>query len=406
MAGPMTVKQTGDTLTVEREGRNGVQTTTYKLDGSESRRCRWARRRRRSRAKWDGSKLVITTKTDQGEQTQTWSLAGGALTIERTGGRGAVEDDLQEDHLVRSSKLVELESARGRRASCFRPFLYRRPLRTGCPTAARSSSPTVRPDDRVPQIAAHFRERPEHEEAGRNRGCGTVRPSSSTTSSPARIRSRSRVRGAPGYGRSRPKSRSIRGSASSSCACGEVGLADDGGVEIQRLVFETGAFGIGVDEGGNLEVGEEAREPFDGEGQGGVAVAEVAAQRDSDPPARRVRHAALLDPARRQDSPARARAVGAPAEKVAAAGQRLVEEAAMLRSLAEDHAQHRPMAGVAQAVDARPPLVDESLRAVAILLEDRRLDLRTLAVRRSAPAPERRAARPPMSVTASRSQLS
>ena len=39
-------------------------------------------------AKWDGSKLVITTKTEQGESTQTWSLAGGVLTIERTGGRG------------------------------------------------------------------------------------------------------------------------------------------------------------------------------------------------------------------------------------------------------------------------------------------------------------------------------
>ncbi len=39
-------------------------------------------------AKWDGSKLVITTKTEQGEQTQTWSLANGVLTIDRTGGRG------------------------------------------------------------------------------------------------------------------------------------------------------------------------------------------------------------------------------------------------------------------------------------------------------------------------------
>jgi len=39
-------------------------------------------------AKWDGPKLVITTKSDQGEQTQTWSLAGGVLTIDRTGGRG------------------------------------------------------------------------------------------------------------------------------------------------------------------------------------------------------------------------------------------------------------------------------------------------------------------------------
>src|SRR5580765_1332787 len=36
MGGAMTVKQTGDTLTVESEGRNGPQTRTYKLDGSEA----------------------------------------------------------------------------------------------------------------------------------------------------------------------------------------------------------------------------------------------------------------------------------------------------------------------------------------------------------------------------------
>jgi len=32
--GPMTVKQTATELSVERQGRNGAQTTTYKLDGS------------------------------------------------------------------------------------------------------------------------------------------------------------------------------------------------------------------------------------------------------------------------------------------------------------------------------------------------------------------------------------
>jgi hypothetical protein len=40
-------------------------------------------------AKWSGDKLVITTKTEQGENTQTWSVANGVLTVERTGGRGA-----------------------------------------------------------------------------------------------------------------------------------------------------------------------------------------------------------------------------------------------------------------------------------------------------------------------------
>jgi hypothetical protein len=87
MMGPMTVKQTGDTLTVEREGRNGVQSTVYKLDGSET-DVTMGQMTAKVSAKWDGAKLVITQKTEQGESTQTWSLAGGVLTIDRTGGRG------------------------------------------------------------------------------------------------------------------------------------------------------------------------------------------------------------------------------------------------------------------------------------------------------------------------------
>ena len=85
--GPMTVKQTADTLSIERQGRNGAVTTAYKLDGSES-EITMGQMTAKASAKWDGNKLVITTKTDQGEQTQTWSLTGGTLTIERTGGRG------------------------------------------------------------------------------------------------------------------------------------------------------------------------------------------------------------------------------------------------------------------------------------------------------------------------------
>jgi hypothetical protein len=87
MTGPLTVKQTADTLTVERQGRNGQMTTAYKLDGSET-EITMGQFTAKASAKWDGNKLVITTKTDQGEQTQTWSLAGNTLTIERTGGRG------------------------------------------------------------------------------------------------------------------------------------------------------------------------------------------------------------------------------------------------------------------------------------------------------------------------------
>jgi len=87
MGGPMTVKQTADALTVERQGRNGAQSTVYKLDGSES-EVQMGQMTAKVSAKWDGAKLVITQKTDQGESTQTWSLAGGVLTIDRTGGRG------------------------------------------------------------------------------------------------------------------------------------------------------------------------------------------------------------------------------------------------------------------------------------------------------------------------------
>jgi hypothetical protein len=87
MAGPMTVKQSGDTLTVERQGRNGQMTMAYKLDGSET-EITMGQMTAKATAKWDGSKLVITTKSDMGESTQTWSLAGDVLTIERTGGRG------------------------------------------------------------------------------------------------------------------------------------------------------------------------------------------------------------------------------------------------------------------------------------------------------------------------------
>jgi hypothetical protein len=85
--GPMTVKQTADTLTIERQGQGGAMTTTYKLDGSET-DITMGQMTAKASAKWDGNKLVITTKSERGENTQTWSLANGVLTIEGTGGRG------------------------------------------------------------------------------------------------------------------------------------------------------------------------------------------------------------------------------------------------------------------------------------------------------------------------------
>jgi hypothetical protein len=85
--GPMTVKQTADTLTVERTTGRGPQSTVYKLDGSET-EVTQGQGTAKVTAKWDGAKLVITSKTEQGESVQTWSLADGKLTIDRTGGRG------------------------------------------------------------------------------------------------------------------------------------------------------------------------------------------------------------------------------------------------------------------------------------------------------------------------------
>jgi hypothetical protein len=72
-------------------GDNKV-TLTYKLDGTESKNTMMGRggtpMESVSTAKFDGNKLIITTKAGENETTQTWSLAGSVLTVESTGGRG------------------------------------------------------------------------------------------------------------------------------------------------------------------------------------------------------------------------------------------------------------------------------------------------------------------------------
>jgi hypothetical protein len=94
--GPSTVKQTADAITIERTMGENKVTLTYKLDGTESKNTMMGRggapMESVSTAKWDGGKLIITSKQDMGgqavETTQTWSLAGNVLTVESTGGRG------------------------------------------------------------------------------------------------------------------------------------------------------------------------------------------------------------------------------------------------------------------------------------------------------------------------------
>lgn len=102
MMGPMVVKQTATELTIERTRGEMKMTETYKLDGTESvnkmtmgRGENASQIETKSTAKWDGAKLVISTqRPGQGGAmmtgTQTWSLDGGNLTIERPGRDGAV----------------------------------------------------------------------------------------------------------------------------------------------------------------------------------------------------------------------------------------------------------------------------------------------------------------------------
>lgn len=91
--GPMTVKQTADTLTIESQGRGDMtMTRTYKLDGSES-EVAMGRMTAKATARWDGDKLVISTTSEGREgtpmtRTETWSLSNGMLTIETAGARG------------------------------------------------------------------------------------------------------------------------------------------------------------------------------------------------------------------------------------------------------------------------------------------------------------------------------
>jgi hypothetical protein len=93
MAGPMTVTQKGDTLTIERTMGENKMSSSYKLDGTESVNKQAGRGGAevevKSTAKWDGSKLTIVSKQaapdgSVRESSQTWSLEGGNLVIDST----------------------------------------------------------------------------------------------------------------------------------------------------------------------------------------------------------------------------------------------------------------------------------------------------------------------------------
>ena len=95
--GPMTVKQDATSLSIERTRGENKTVTTYKLDGTETVAKQAGRGGAeveiKTSAKWDGNKLVLST-TQPGREnapmtaTQTWSLEGGNLVVERAGQDG------------------------------------------------------------------------------------------------------------------------------------------------------------------------------------------------------------------------------------------------------------------------------------------------------------------------------
>jgi len=92
-AGPMTIKQTADTLTTEMTRGENKVTATYKLDGTESVNTT-GMGESKSTAKFDGAKLVIKTvrETPNGtmESTATYTLSadGKEMTVLTSSQRG------------------------------------------------------------------------------------------------------------------------------------------------------------------------------------------------------------------------------------------------------------------------------------------------------------------------------
>jgi hypothetical protein len=89
--GPMTITQDAKTLTIERMGANGATKTVYNLDGSESKNPGRGGADQISTAKWDGAKLVITTKTANGDRVQSWYMEGADLVSETQGQNGPMK---------------------------------------------------------------------------------------------------------------------------------------------------------------------------------------------------------------------------------------------------------------------------------------------------------------------------
>jgi len=92
MSGPMTITMDAKDMKVVRQisGTN-TSTATYHLDGSPSINAMGAGGDRTSTAKWDGDKLVITTKATQpgrADLVTTYSMDGADLVVETATANG------------------------------------------------------------------------------------------------------------------------------------------------------------------------------------------------------------------------------------------------------------------------------------------------------------------------------
>jgi hypothetical protein len=93
--GDMTITMDAKMMKVERSSPGyGTSTCTYNLDGSESKCAMGRGGDRTSTAKWDGSKLVITTKATQAgnaDAVTTYSMDGSDLLVESNSSNGPVK---------------------------------------------------------------------------------------------------------------------------------------------------------------------------------------------------------------------------------------------------------------------------------------------------------------------------
>lgn len=90
MSGPMTITMDAKTMKIERSIGNGMSTQSYNLDGSDSKNAMGRGGDRISNAKWDGAKLVVTTKAAQAGQADavtSYYMDGADLVVETANGK-------------------------------------------------------------------------------------------------------------------------------------------------------------------------------------------------------------------------------------------------------------------------------------------------------------------------------